>query len=186
MKGGSIIATEVAEPYAQAYMALAQSHDLIDQFGTDAEALLQLLHESEDLRQFLATPIIKPSQKKAVLEQVTRGQVHPYTHNFLLLLVDRRRIQFLENILKQFQALLRELRKTVLAEVTSAVDLTEEQQQAVRDRVLALTGAQQVELQTRIDPDLIGGVIIKVGSQVIDASLRGQLRRISLQLSSGS
>jgi len=56
----------------------------------------------------------------------------------------------------------------------------------VRQKVIQISGARQVELQTSVDPDLIGGVIIKVGSQVIDASLRGQLRRISLRLTSAS
>jgi F-type H+-transporting ATPase subunit delta len=78
------------------------------------------------------------------------------------------------------------LKQTVLAEVTSAVELSESQQQSVREKVTAMTGAQQVELDTKIDPELIGGVIITVGSQVIDASLRGQLRRIGLRLSSST
>jgi F-type H+-transporting ATPase subunit delta len=90
----------------------------------------------------------------------------------------------LEAILQQYLALLRQLNQTVLAEVISAVPLTEAQQQAVIDKVLAITNARQVELETKIDSDLIGGLIIKVGSQVIDASLRGQLRRLSLRLTS--
>src|SRR3712207_9493803 len=103
--------------------------------------------------------------------------------NFLMLLVDRRRILFLDGILKQFQARLRQLKQAVLADVTSAVELTDEQRQAVSEKVKAMTNAQEVELNAKIDPDLIGGVIIKVGSQVVDASLRGQLRRIGLSLS---
>jgi F-type H+-transporting ATPase subunit delta len=86
--------------------------------------------------------------------------------------------------LRQYLALLRQLNQTVLAEITSAVPLTETQQQAITEKVIALTNARQVEIETKIDSELIGGVIIKVGSQVIDASLRGQLRRISLRLSS--
>jgi F-type H+-transporting ATPase subunit delta len=103
--------------------------------------------------------------------------------NFLMILVERRRILFLEGILKQFQALLRQLKQTVVAEVSSAVELTDAQRQSVTEKVKAMTSAHEVELDTKIDPDLIGGVIIKVGSQVIDASLRGQLRRIGISLS---
>ena len=68
----------------------------------------------------------------------------------------------------------------------SAVEVTEAQQQAVREKVQAMTSARSVELSTKLDPDLIGGVIIKVGSQVVDASLRGQLRRIGIRLSSAA
>jgi F-type H+-transporting ATPase subunit delta len=99
-----------------------------------------------------------------------------------MLLVDRRRIIFLEGIGQQYLSLLRKLNQTVLADVTSAVALSEAQQQAVREKVQGMTGARSVELQTQIDRDLIGGVIIKVGSQIIDASLRGQLRRIGISL----
>jgi F-type H+-transporting ATPase subunit delta len=102
------------------------------------------------------------------------------------LLVDRGRILFIEGICKQYQALLRKQNQTVLAEVISTVELNEEQQRSVREKVTAMTNARQVELATKIDPDLIGGVIIKVGSQVVDASIRGQLRRISLRLSSAA
>lgn len=188
MKDGILLATEIAEPYAQALMSLAKSQNLTDRFGEDVGGILALLKGSDDLQSFLENPIVPADSKKAVLKQVIGGddQVHPYVRNFLLVLVDQRRIAFLSSILKQFQALLRELNQTVLAEVTSAVDLNEGQQQAVRDRVLSMTGARQVELETRIDPALIGGVIIKVGSQIIDASLRGQLRRISLKLSSAT
>jgi F-type H+-transporting ATPase subunit delta len=124
--------------------------------------------------------------KKAVLNQVFGEAVHPFTRNFLMLLVDRRRILFLQGICEQFQVQLRKLRGTVLAEVTAAVDLNDGQKDAVRQRVVAMTGANQVDLNVSIDPELIGGVIIKVGSQVVDASLRGQLRRISLRLTSAS
>ena len=99
-----------------------------------------------------------------------------------MILVDRRRIIFLEGICQHFRTLLRKLNNIVLAEVTSAVELTDEQRQAVIDKVKSITQAQDVELVNRLDQGLIGGVIIKVGSQVIDASLRGQLRRLSISL----
>ncbi|MBE9179252.1 F0F1 ATP synthase subunit delta [Oculatella sp. LEGE 06141] len=179
----SIVSTEILDPYAKALMSLAKTQELTERFGEDSASLIRLLDESEELRQFLASPLTRPDAKKAVLRQIVGEQIHPYMLNFLLLLVDRGRILFLEGICKQYQALLRELNQTVLAEVTSAVELNEEQQESVRQKVVNLVGATQVELDTKIDPDLIGGVIIKVGSQVIDASLRGQLRRIGLRLS---
>lgn len=185
MKGGTIVGA-IAEPYAEALMAIAQQQNLTDRFGQDVAFLLELLNTSPELSQFIANPIIKPEASKGVLRQLTGEQVHQYTLNFLMLLVDRRRIPFLESVCKQYQAILRKLNQTVLAEVTSAVELTEEQKQVVRDRVIGMTSAASVEIETQIDPELIGGVIIKVGSQVIDASLRGQLRRIGIRLTSAA
>lgn len=183
---GSLLSAEVLEPYAEALMSLCQSSDLTQRFGEDVAALLNLLQESPEFQQFIINPIVKAEDKKAVLQRVAGEQLHPYTMNFLKILVERRRILFLEGICKHYQALLRKLNQTVLAEVTSAVELSDSQKQSVREKAMAMTSAQQVDLDTKIDPDLIGGVIIKVGSQVIDASLRGQLRRIGVRLSSAT
>ncbi|HBB33203.1 MAG TPA: F0F1 ATP synthase subunit delta [Cyanobacteria bacterium UBA8803] len=183
---GSLLSAGVVEPYAEALMSVAQSNNLTQQFGEDVESLLNLLAESPELQQFLGSPVVKAEDKEAVLQRIAGDQMHPYMVNFLKILVQRRRILFLEVICKQYQALLRKLNQTVLAEVTSAVALNEGQQQAIREKVIGITGARNVELDTKIDPDLIGGVIIKVGSQVIDSSLRGQLRRIALRLSSST
>lgn len=119
-----------------------------------------------------------------MINRLLSDDTNPLFRNFLLLLVDRKRIYLLDAICKQYLSLLRQLNQTVLAEVVSAVPLSEAQEQAVKEKVIAMTNAREVELQKTVDRDLIGGVIIKVGSQVVDASLRGQLRRLSLRLSS--
>jgi F-type H+-transporting ATPase subunit delta len=178
------ITSKIAVPYSEALMSLAQSQNLTDKFGEDAGALLDLLNQSEDLREFLTSPIVKADSKKAAIQQILGDQVHPLIKNFLMLLIDSGRIIFLEDICRQYQALLRELKQAVLAEVTSVVELTEEQKQVVREKVKAATGAHEVDLETKIDPAVLGGVVIQVGSQIYDLSLRGQLRRLSLQLSS--
>lgn len=179
----SIVTSEIAEPYAQALLSLAQSNDSIEPVAQSTSELMELLKQSDELSAFLGNPLIEAETKKGVLQQVLGENPNQNLKNFLLLLVDRGRISLLMPILKQFQGLVRELNQTVLAEISSAVELTEQQQETIRQKVKALTSAQQVELETRIDPDLLGGVIIQVGSQVIDASLRGQLRRIGVQLS---
>ncbi|MBS9384526.1 MAG: F0F1 ATP synthase subunit delta [Dolichospermum sp. BR01] len=175
---------EVSQPYAQALLSIAQSQNLTEEVGGDARTFLSLLTGSQELTSFLSNPFVKPENKKNVLKQLLGEGVNLCLRNFLLLLVDRRRIAFLEPILQQYLVLLRQLNQTVLAEITSAVPLTQTQLQAITEKVITITKARQVELATKIDSDLIGGVIIKVGSQVIDASLRGQIRRLSLRLSS--
>lgn len=126
--------------------------------------------------------MIKEEAKKAVLAQVLGSDTNPYFANFIKLLIDKRRIAFLEPVLQQYLALARQISNTVLAEVSSATELNESQQRTVIDKVKTLTGARVVELKTTVDRDLIGGVVIKVGSQVFDASVRGQLQRITLSL----
>ncbi|MEG4441611.1 ATP synthase F1 subunit delta [Microcoleus sp. F10-C6] len=180
----SKVSTEVLQPYASALMSLAKSNNLSEQFGEDIRSLLNLLENSEELRLFLGSPLVKPQDKKAVIDRIAGSEMNPLMQNFLRLLVDKGRILFLEGIGKKYLTELRELNQTVLAEVTSAVPLSDAQQQTVREKVQAMTSARQVEIETKIDADLIGGVVIKVGSQVIDASLRGQLRRLGIRLNS--
>ncbi|MEM6449064.1 MAG: ATP synthase F1 subunit delta [Cyanobacteria bacterium P01_D01_bin.105] len=174
--------SEVAAPYAQALLSIAQSKGAIDDINGNATDFLNLLKESSELSDFLANPVASKDAKKGVLKQVLADGVNPQMKNFLLLLVDKGRIYLAEPILKEFQSKVREIKQAVLAEVISAVELSDEQKETVRQKVQSMTEANSVELETRIDPDLIGGVIIQIGSQVLDASIRGQLRRIGLQL----
>ncbi len=178
------LSSEIAGPYAKALMSVADDNHAVDQVGVEVAELLELLASSEELTGFLMNPLMSADTKKGVLRQVADGKVSGFVMSFLLLLVDRGRIAFLAPILKQYQALLRERNQTVLADVISAVALSDEQKDAIRDRVKAMVGANSVELSVEIDPSLLGGLVIKVGSQVVDASLRGQLRRIGMQLAS--
>jgi F-type H+-transporting ATPase subunit delta len=178
---GSLSSAKVFEPYAAALMAVAQEKNLTEKFGEDVASLLRLLETSPELNAFITSPIVKGEDKKAVLKQISQG-IDPFITSFLMILVDRRRIVFLEGICRHFRTLIRKLNQIVLAEVTSAFELNDGQKQAVIDKVKSITQAREVDLVNKIDQDLIGGVIIKVGSQVIDASLRGQLRRLSISL----
>lgn len=180
---GSILNSEIVEPYAEALMSIAEENNQRDALGDEIRNLLSLLAESQELREFLGNPVIEAEDKKGVLRQILGQDSNPSLRKFLMLVVDRGRIILLEDICEQYLSILRDLNQTVLAEVTSTTELSEDQKSIVIEKVKQITAAQSVELQTNIDPDLIGGVIIKVGSQIFDASLRGQLRRISLQLS---
>ncbi len=179
---GALYSSQIAEPYAQALMSLAESQNLTLVFGDEIRSLLGLLDQSPEFEAVLSNPLVSDDNKKSILRQVLGSEVNGYLLNFMMLLVDKRRIGFLRAVCQQFQIRLRKLTNTVLAEVVSALKLTEGQREAVTEKVKQLTSAQAVELETTVDPDIIGGVVIKVGSQVFDSSLKGQLRRIGLNL----
>ncbi|MBE9211404.1 F0F1 ATP synthase subunit delta [Plectonema cf. radiosum LEGE 06105] len=181
----NIANAEISRPYAEALMSVAQSNNVADKFDSDVRSLLNLLQESEALRTFFANPFITAEDKKGVISKILSGDTNPIFRNFLMLLVDRRRIILLEAIAQEYLALLRQLNQIVLASVISAVPLTDEQKQTIKEKVKSIEpNAREVELDSKIDSDIIGGVIIKVGSQVVDSSLRGQLRRLTLSLNS--
>ena len=173
----------VSRPYAEALMSIAQSNNIADKFDSDVRSLLNLIKESQPLQNFFANPFISGEDKKGVISKILSDDTNPIFRNFLMLLVDRLRITLVEDIAQEYLAKLRELNQTVLAEVISAVPLTDEQKQTIKEKVKSIQpNAREVELDSKIDSDIIGGVIIKVGSQVIDSSLKGQLRRLSLSL----
>ncbi len=181
---GSLLTSEVAEPYAQALMALAQARGLANEIGDDMRSLVALLAESVEFRDFINSPVIDRDVKKAVLQQVAGERASDVLVKFLLLLAEKRRLLFLAAIAEQYLVLLRERNETVLAEVTSAQELTEAQGREIASRVKTMTNARDVELRTSVDANLLGGAVVKIGSQVLDYSLRGQLRRIGMSLAS--
>ncbi len=172
---------KVAEPYAEALMALAEEQNVVDAIAANVAVIASTTAQAGELAQLLASPIMPARIKKQVLQRVF-PDLHPLMQNFLSLLVDRGRIPFLLDICKQWQMLLRQKRNIALAEVTSAIPLNDSQKEQLRQKLLALTSAKDVELELTVDPSLIGGVAIKIGSQIVDASIRGQLRRLASRL----
>lgn len=175
------ITQQVADPYAEALLSIARQQNLVDTFGEDIRSILATLHQTPEVIQFLASPVVSAEAKKGLIRQGF-GQAHPILLNTLLLLTDRRRIMFLESVCQRYLELQRQLQKISLAEVTSVVPLTETQKQSLKQRIKQLSQANDVELELKQDPDLVGGLVVKVGSQIIDLSLKGQLRRMALQL----
>jgi F-type H+-transporting ATPase subunit delta len=176
------IAQQIAAPYAEAMLSIATNQNLVDEFGDSARGILAVMETLPGLQDFLASPLVTADRKKALLQEAFASSLHPLMLNLLNMLADRRRILFLKQVCERYLALQRKLQKVALAEVISAKELSDAQREAVIERVKQMTQSVGVELKIKVDPDLIGGVIVRVGSQVIDASLRGQLRRLSLQL----
>ena len=126
--------------------------------------------------------MLEPEAKKAALAKLFDDQVTPSVQNLLKLLADRQRLPMMEAVLMRFLELYRELRNITLAKVTSAAALSEEQQAELNRKVQEIAGSKSVEFDLVVDPSLIGGFIVSMGSQVIDASLSGQVRRLGLAL----
>ncbi|NDG75372.1 MAG: F0F1 ATP synthase subunit delta [Synechococcaceae bacterium WB8_1B_136] len=169
-------------PYAEAFLQVAESRQEVDQVVDQAKQLLKLWGESPELREAMASPVLEVEAKKAALEKLFDGQITPSFLNLLKLLADRNRIGVLDAVLERTLELYREQRKIALATVTSASPLSEEQQAELTKKVQAVAGTDTLEINLQVDPDLIGGFVVTVGSKVIDASLAGQVRRLGLAL----
>jgi len=172
----------IATPYSEALLHVAESRQETDTVATQVRELLALWNGSAQLREAMASPVLEPDAKKAALAALFDEQVTPSVQNLLKLLADRQRIAVLDAVLERFLELYRELRHITLAKVSSATPLSEEQQAQLNQKVQAIAGTKAVEFDLNVDPSLIGGFVVNLGSQVIDASLVGQVRRLGLAL----
>lgn len=172
----------LATPYAEALLQVSEARQESDTVAAQVRELLALWSASAPLRQAMASPVLEPEAKKAVLAALFAGQVTASLQNLLRLLADRQRIAVLDAVLARYLELFRELRQITLARVVSATPLSETQQAELNRRVQAIAGTAAVEFDLEVDPALIGGFVVNLGSQVIDASLAGQVRRLGLAL----
>ena len=172
----------ITTPYAEAFLQLSDAAGDTAEVVDQARQVLALWNESPELRQALASPVLETETKKAAINKLFGDQVSPTFLNLLKLLADRQRIGYLDAVLERFLDLYRDQNQIALASVTSAEALSDEQLASITDQVKAVAGTNKVELNTAVDPALIGGFVLKVGSKVIDASLSGQVRRLGLAL----
>jgi F-type H+-transporting ATPase subunit delta len=172
----------IATPYAEALLQVAEARKETDTVAEQARELLSIWNGSPELRAAMASPVLEPEAKKAALTKLFADQLTPSFLNLLKMLADRHRIVVLDAVLVRFLELYRDLRGITLAKVTSATALSDEQQQQLNDKVRAIAGTKDVEFDLQVDPDLIGGFVVSMGSRVIDASLSGQVRRLGLAL----
>jgi len=176
------LSNKIALPYAEALFNLAQKKDVVSETTKNLSSISVALSESKDLETLLLNPLASNSLKKEIIQNLFKDQVNDFILNFLLVLVDRRRISFLSIIIDRYVQLAYQLESIAIAEVSAAVDLDDSQQQSLVEQIKFMTKTNKVKLVLNKNPDLIGGFIIKIGSKIIDASLLGKLNRISLYL----
>ena len=172
----------ITTPYAEAFLQVAESRNEIDEAIIQSKEILELWNASPDFRNAMASPVLEVESKKAALQKLFSKDLSPSFLNLLKLLADRNRIGLLDSVLERLLELYREQRNIALATVTSASELNEDQQNELLKKVQDLAGTDNLELNLKVDPGLIGGFVVNVGSKVIDASLAGQVRRLGLEL----
>jgi F-type H+-transporting ATPase subunit delta len=172
------ITSELAERYATALFDLARDRGELDRVGADLEALRAMIGESADLRRLIRSPVLtREEQGKAVEALAERAGFADLTRRFVGVVAEHRRLFALPAVIDAFRAVVAEHRGEVTAEVTSAVPLTEEQLGAVREALGRYVG-RAVNLVTNVDPSLLGGLVVRVGSRMVDASLRRRLQQL--------
>ncbi|WP_108662285.1 F0F1 ATP synthase subunit delta [Acuticoccus kandeliae] len=165
----------VAHRYASALFDLAIEENALDSVEAGVNTLLAMLDESADLRRLVASPIFSAEEQARALSAVMeKAGVTGLVANFMKLAAKNRRLFATPDMLKVFNHLLAKHRGETIAVVTSAEPLSDAQAEALRN-VLAEKAGGTVKLETHVDPSLIGGLIVRLGSQMIDTSVRTRL-----------
>ena len=174
--------TKAAIPYAEALFEFSQSIKSVDKTYQDLKAILFKIKNSNSLSICLVSPLISISDKKKVLSALFIDEISYSVLNFLFVLIERRRIYLIEDIVNYYTSLINQINATTSVTVYTAYLLNEEQEQALKTKLEIITQTQQIQLDIEIKPELIGGFIVKMGSKIIDFSISGQLSNISSYL----
>jgi F-type H+-transporting ATPase subunit delta len=173
----------VTSTYARAFAdAVVDLHLDAAKTLREAEALAELVGQSKELREVWETPSISAEQKRSVLDAIIKreGFSRP-VRNFVAVLIDHRRTNFLAAIVKQFELELDRRMGFAEAEISSARDLTDTEKRALEAKVEKLT-ARKVRARYLRDASLLGGAVVRIGSTIYDGSVKGQLNKIRQQL----
>lgn len=172
----------MAGRYAAALFELAKDQKQLDQVAGDLESFDRMLAGSEELRRLVRSPVISAEdQARALGVLLDKAGITGLISNFFKLIARNRRLFAASDMIKGFRALLARERGEVNADVTSAHPLTPDQMNLLSDSLKAQVG-KNVKIATRVDPNLLGGLIVKVGSKMIDSSLRTKLDNLKVAM----
>ncbi len=141
----------------------------------------QIIGDSPEFREFLSNPLIAEGEKQQIIKELLGKRVHELTLEFLQLLAQKRRIAILPAVVEQFRRMLLEYQNILEGELISAVPLEKKQFEAIKKRLEEMLG-QTVVLQSKIQPEIIGGFVVRVEDMVIDNSIRLQLQKLREKL----
>jgi F-type H+-transporting ATPase subunit delta len=167
---------DVAQVYARALFEVAMEHDRLDELHDELDQFAGALNDHRQMAVFFFSPYFSTDEKKGALKRAIEG-ADPLFMNFLEALIERNRMPVVFRIRSEFEQLWDEEKKLLPVEITSAVALDEKTVQSIGDRISERTG-QKVELTSRVDPDLIGGIVLRVGNVILDASIRNRLNQL--------
>jgi F-type H+-transporting ATPase subunit delta len=171
---------EIAEVYARALFEVAKEKDVLDRVHDELGEFADALDENRDLQVFLFSPYFSSEEKKQGVSRIV-SDADERTVNFLELLAERHRMPALFRIRRSFDSMWAEERKLLPVTVTSAVELDDELVNSIGERIAEQTG-REVDLSSNVDPDVLGGLQVRVGNMVLDATVRNRLEQLRKQV----
>jgi len=171
---------EIAEVYARALFEVAQERDQLDEIHDELAQFAAALNDNRDAAIFFFSPYFSSDEKKDGLHRMVSG-ADPAFMNFLEALIERHRMPAIFRIASRFEKMWDDEKQLLPVQVTSAVKLDEATVKSIGDRIGEQTG-NTIELTTSVDPDILGGIVLRVGNFILDASIRNRLEQLRKQV----
>ena len=172
----------LAKRYARALFSTASAREAIDLVAEEIAVIAETFAEQTQLAGMLYSPLIERAKLKLVIDELCNENVSDVTHQFLIVLVGKGRLQLLPAIVHEFELLRDKALGRARVKAISAVPISTEVEKAIRD-VLTKTLNSDVRLETTVDPTILGGLVVSIDGKVVDASLQWQLARLKDKLS---
>ena len=183
MAGEDPITSGMAGRYANALFELALENKAIDAVKGDLEAFDAAIDDSPDLARLVRSPVFgADEQLKALSAVLDKAGIKGMAANFLRTVTANRRLFAVRDMIRAFRALVARHRGEVTAQVTVAEKLNDKNVDALKSALKSITGGKDIDLDVKIDPAIIGGLVVKVGSRMVDSSLRTKLNAIKLAM----
>ena len=173
----------VSKTYGDAMFELAKEENRLDDFYQETRELIKILDENEELIQLMTHPQVLKEEKIKVMEEIFHGRISAELVGLFRMMVEKDRFGDVRQVLDYFIDQVKEEKQIGTAYVTSAMDLTQNQKDAVEKRLLETTKYETFEMHYDTDATLIGGMVIRIGDRVVDSSIRTKLDRLTAELS---
>lgn len=173
----------VAERYAQALFSLAQERNITDAVAEALGNFGEMVEQSPDLRRFVASPVFSAEEQlKAIAALLAQYGFGDVTANFIKLVASKRRLFVLPQIIRAYIALNDKAKGVTQAQVTVAAPLSSDHSSALEDALRQVSGGKTVKVNVKVDPSIIGGIVVKLGSRMVDASLKTKLNSLRTRM----
>ena len=176
------LASKIASPYARALFDFSVEKNIMHQITADFQNLESFLEDGTELVSYLNNPIVSKNAKREVLTKTLQSQINTETFKFLMILVDRGRINLLKYVISNYLELVYETASIKTIEVSTAFAFTNTQKDELIQKLKELTNAREIRLIITVDSSLIGGFLIKTESRVIDFTIKNQLQKLAKHL----
>ncbi len=171
-----------AKTYGDSLFELALEEGKVELFLEEAGFVLQVLTENEDLVKLMTHPKISKEEKEKVVENIFKSNISDEMTGFLVIVIKKGRFKEMKAILSYFIARVKEYKKIGVAFVATAVELRQEQKEALVKRLLETTEYETMEMNYSVDPSLIGGMTVRIGDRVVDSSIKHKLNDLTRDL----